>query len=186
MRKLFVNLILLAVATSAFGHDWPMPGNDPGGTQFSPLKQITRKNVRKLRVVWRYQLAKPGDMQDAGRASAPALPIVIDGHLYACAPEGQLTALDARSGRPLWSKNPEDIPANGGPVPGRCRGVAYWAEPKPVSGGCTASTGWVACGRGMPAMASAARASKPARLLPGQVARAVACPGRHRSCSKTA
>ncbi len=131
MRKLFVNLILLAAATSASGHDWPMPGNDPGGTRFAPLKQITRKNVRKLRVVWRYQLAKPGDVQDAG-ASGPAAPIVVDGHLYACAPDGQLTVLDAGSGRPLWSESPASLPAGGSPVSGLCRGVAYWAEPEPA------------------------------------------------------
>ena len=35
--------------------DWPTYGNDPGGTLYSPLAQIDRGNVSRLRVAWTYR-----------------------------------------------------------------------------------------------------------------------------------
>ena len=34
--------------------DWPVYGHDPGHMRFSPLKQITAKNVKDLRLAWSY------------------------------------------------------------------------------------------------------------------------------------
>ena len=35
--------------------DWPAYGNDAGGTRYSPLAQIDRGNVGRLRVAWTYR-----------------------------------------------------------------------------------------------------------------------------------
>lgn len=32
--------------------DWPAYGNDPGGSRYSPLTQITKDNVAQLKVAW--------------------------------------------------------------------------------------------------------------------------------------
>src|SRR5204862_7725591 len=34
--------------------DWPAYGHDPGGLQYSPLKQIDTRNVGKLQIAWSY------------------------------------------------------------------------------------------------------------------------------------
>src|SRR4051812_28893852 len=35
-------------------NDWPVVGRDEGGTRYSPLRQIDRTNVARLRVAWEY------------------------------------------------------------------------------------------------------------------------------------
>src|SRR5262249_38944657 len=65
--------------------------------RFSPLGQITTKIVARLRPAWIYQ-TKPGLVE--------ASPIVVDGVLYITEPASTVTALDVRSGRPLWSWTP--------------------------------------------------------------------------------
>src|ERR1700744_6729638 len=35
-------------------NDWPIATHDPGGTRYSPLKQIDTKNVSKLHLVWEF------------------------------------------------------------------------------------------------------------------------------------
>ena len=44
---------LLALGT-AEAQEWRYYGGDPGGTRFSPLTQISRENVRRLKRVWTY------------------------------------------------------------------------------------------------------------------------------------
>src|SRR3989441_12168658 len=34
--------------------DWPVTGGDPGNTRYSPLTQIDRPNVARLRLAWTY------------------------------------------------------------------------------------------------------------------------------------
>ena len=52
--------------------DWPSWGHDPGGMRFSPLKQITPKNVSKLQVVWTYDSQAP--VTQAPIPGRPAFP----------------------------------------------------------------------------------------------------------------
>jgi len=54
-------MAILSLIRGAMGQtatDWPNVFNDKGGTRFSSLEQITRENVTKLSVAWRY---KTGD-----------------------------------------------------------------------------------------------------------------------------
>src|SRR5438045_6101650 len=67
--------------------DWPMYRHDLAGTGFSPLSQITVKNVSKLTRTWTYQLQMAGSAPTAGRGGAPpagsqATPIVVNGVMY--------------------------------------------------------------------------------------------------------
>ena len=62
--------------------------------RFSHLNQITPRNVVALRPVWVYQIE--------GRGRFETTPIVVDGIMYVTEPPTKVTALDARTGRPLW------------------------------------------------------------------------------------
>ncbi len=44
--------------------EWPGYGNDPGGMRFSPLTQISRKNVARLKTAWVFHT---GDISPGGR-----------------------------------------------------------------------------------------------------------------------
>src|SRR5437867_4040879 len=66
--------------------------------RFTTLDHITTKNVARLRTAWIYQVKQTG--------IAEASPIVVDGVMYITEPPSTVTALDVRSGRPLWTWTP--------------------------------------------------------------------------------
>ena len=102
------------------GADWPMYNRDLGGTRFSPLKQITPKNVSNLKLAWQFKL-RPDTSGPPASGLGPfsqATPIVVEGVMYL--PAGnRILALDPDSGKILWTHNMTDG------TPTR-RGVAYW------------------------------------------------------------
>ncbi len=132
MRRLFVILILLTLAASALAQDWPAPGNDPGGARFAPLTQLTRKTVRKLRLVWQKSPVQRRSVTEAAGTQWPATPIVVGGRLYVCVPGNQVIALDAQTGDELWRAGIGTAAEDAGPAAEFCPGLAYWAEPKPA------------------------------------------------------
>jgi alcohol dehydrogenase (cytochrome c) len=81
-------------AESEPGH-WLTYSGNYQAHRFSPLKQITPENVARLKPVWVYQIN--------GRGRFETSPIVVDGVMYVTEPPTKVTALDLRTGRPLWS-----------------------------------------------------------------------------------
>lgn len=65
----------------------------------SSLSQIDRANVGGLKVAWVYQAGDKTDEIEKYETS----PIVVDGVLYVTETPYVVTALDGRTGRPLWS-----------------------------------------------------------------------------------
>lgn len=113
------SLALLAASVfCAFGQaDWPTWAGGPQGTRYSSLSQINRDNVGQLQVAWTY------DTEDAFAGSEiECTPIVVNGVLYATTPKARLFALNAATGKELWSFDP----AAGRRVGKyRLRGIAY-------------------------------------------------------------
>ncbi|MDE0167787.1 MAG: PQQ-dependent dehydrogenase, methanol/ethanol family [Bryobacterales bacterium] len=65
------------------------------GQRFSKLDQISTGNVADLRAVWVYQVEGSGEIETT--------PLVADGVMYVTELEARVTALDVRTGRPLWT-----------------------------------------------------------------------------------
>ena len=87
--------------------DWPTYGNDPGGTRYSPLSQIDRENVGRLRVTWTYRTGESaGTGFSSRRVAVEATPIVVDGTLYFSTPFGRVIALDPETGVERWIYDP--------------------------------------------------------------------------------
>jgi glucose dehydrogenase len=63
--------------------------------RYSALGQVTTANVARLRPVWMHQLQN-------SQTDAETVPIVADGVMYVTEPYSAVTALDLRTGRPLW------------------------------------------------------------------------------------
>jgi quinoprotein glucose dehydrogenase len=85
--------VLRAQAASA---DWPSYGNDPGGSRWSPLAQVTRENVGRLAVAWRFSTGEAGpELATRRRTSFEATPLVVGGVMYFSTPLGRVFALDA-------------------------------------------------------------------------------------------
>jgi alcohol dehydrogenase (cytochrome c) len=73
--------------------DWPNWRRTLNGWGYSPLNQITTKNVHQLQLVWSWAL-QPGQSQPT--------PLVANGMMYIPIPGGGAQALDAATGDFLW------------------------------------------------------------------------------------
>jgi alcohol dehydrogenase (cytochrome c) len=87
----------IAAATTTPG-DWLTYSGSYQSHRFSPLDQINRGNVAQLKPFWVYQVHSAGQVETS--------PIVADGVMYLTEPPSTVTALDVRSGRPLWTYSP--------------------------------------------------------------------------------
>ena len=103
--------------------DWPVYLGDAGGTQFSPLNQITTENVHQLEVAWTWHA---GDAR-ADKTQIQCNPLILDGVLYGVSPQLKLVALDAATGQERWRFDPFDNPDDAASA-GVSRGVAYWRD----------------------------------------------------------
>ncbi len=120
------------------GVDWTAWGGDGGAQKYSPLADINRDNVAKLRVAWTWDAhespiaaadgqlpARPGQFQ--------ATPLAIHDTLIFSTPYNRVIAMDAMSGREYWTFDPESWKGYGQPSNGTGlvhRGVATWTNGK--------------------------------------------------------
>lgn len=114
MHMSIFRLTLLAGGcfTALYGETgWPSFGHDPGATRYSPLKQINRQNVSRLRHAWTFRSGKPG---------SEATPIVVNGVMYLTQPHG-IFALNPETGKPIWKYEAEGA---------ALRGLSYWPGAK--------------------------------------------------------
>ena len=114
--------------------EWRYYGGDGGSTKYSSLDQINRANAGKLEVAWTWdspdlELSKatPG-LRTGG---FEATPIMVDGVLYTSTSLSQVSAINAQTGKTIWTYDPKAYssgrPTNLGYVH---RGVAYWTDGK--------------------------------------------------------
>lgn len=101
----------LTVAPAPASVEWRTYGGDSGGTHYSTLTQIDRSNVARLREVWRYE---------TGAGGVQTSPLMIGGLLYTINPQQDVVALDAATGKPVWTWDAPESAEQ--PV----RGLTYW------------------------------------------------------------
>lgn len=118
-----VNSAVNAGSSATNSTDWPLIGLTHEGQHFSPLQQINDKNVQRLGLAWHVDMPS--------RAGLVGVPIVVDGVVYQSGQLSIVYANDVRTGRLLWSFDPqvrldgELIPSLGARVN---RGVAVWED----------------------------------------------------------
>ena len=75
--------------------DWPIYGGQSSNDHYSVLTQINRNNVNRLQVAWRFDTHEAGGLQTS--------PIIVGHTLFAYTPSLKVIALDAASGKLLWT-----------------------------------------------------------------------------------
>jgi quinoprotein glucose dehydrogenase len=112
-------VFLLAAAPPdrpAINHrEWREYAGSSDSSQFSGLRLIDKSNVGQLEITWTYPT---GDNRKYSFN-----PIVIDGVMYVLAKNNSIVALDAASGREMWTwvnPAPEKVITN--------RGINYWQD----------------------------------------------------------
>jgi len=132
--------VMLAAAAASFsdvtqGHPQQAPASDDlsashqqnesvAGWQtaqdhYSPLKQINRKNVKRLVVAWKFDTGERG-----GDYGLEANALVVGHVMYTYTPLQHVIALDAASGKLLWKFDPGIKGVQ--PI----RGLTYWTDGK--------------------------------------------------------
>lgn len=91
--------------------NWSYYGGDADALQYSPLRQIDKTNVSSLEQAWFYPV--PGTS-----ASFGFNPLIVDGVMYVLGPDDAIVALDAATGKKLWSHLTKGHPSG--------RGISYW------------------------------------------------------------
>jgi alcohol dehydrogenase (cytochrome c) len=81
-------------------NNWTQYHRTSNAWRYSPLEQINKDNVKRLKAAWIHQ---PGDIT-AGLISTP---LVKDGVMYYVAPNNNVFALDAATGRTIWHYQPK-------------------------------------------------------------------------------
>ncbi len=104
--------------------EWPVYGCDQSATRYSPLDQINRSNAGKLKIAWTHHT---GDSRVRPATTIECTPIVVDGVMYITTAQLKIQALDAATGKLLWTFDPF-----GGKPDRRSRGVnrgvTYWSD----------------------------------------------------------
>jgi quinoprotein glucose dehydrogenase len=81
------------------------------GMQYSALKQIDKTNVSRIELAWFYQVTGPSRRFGFN-------PVIVDGLMYVMAKDGAIVALDAATGKEVWSHSVDGTPTD--------RGINYW------------------------------------------------------------
>src|SRR5437016_3586007 len=106
--------------------DWSSYGGDPGGSRYSPLSQINRENVTRLKIAWVYRTGEAESNTAARKKAAfEATPIFVEGTLYLSTPFNRVIALDPVKGTARWTYDPKiNLSSDFSEV--TCRGVSCW------------------------------------------------------------
>jgi len=99
---------LLVLGAPALADEWVAYGRDQQGTRFSPLRQITPRNIVRLRPAWLFHTGDIARGTAKGiRSGFESAPLVIQGRLYVTTPFNRIIALDPETGKQLWSFDPK-------------------------------------------------------------------------------
>ncbi len=115
------------------GNDWPAYGGTIHATRYSPLGQINRDNVAKLKKIWEFRSGDMPDEHTKGKYSPENTPIKAGGSLYTCSAMDIISALDPLTGKEEWRYDP-NVPDDAIPYGATCRGVAYYEQPDAPEG----------------------------------------------------
>jgi quinohemoprotein ethanol dehydrogenase len=109
-----------SVSGEAAGTDWPVYGRTFSEQHYTPLDQIRQDNIARLGLAWSFDLPVS--------VNAFSEPIEIGGILYLTEGQSVVHALDARTGRQLWSYDPEVTKVAGDKLKAAwgVRGLAWW------------------------------------------------------------
>lgn len=107
---------------------WTKTGGGSENLKYSALQQIDTTNYAKLSVAWVYH-TENNDSTKFGPMECN--PIVVNGVMYGVSPKLKLFAVNAATGKEIWTFNPADSAANKTwhrTSVNMNRGVAYWEK----------------------------------------------------------
>lgn len=111
--------------------EWRHYAGNINGQKYSPLAEITKDNVKNLRIAWRAPSPDLAFQSDPilRRSRNEDTPLMANGQLYTITGLGIISALDPATGETRWMYDPKSYelgrPNNGGFLQ---RGMGYWSD----------------------------------------------------------
>jgi quinoprotein glucose dehydrogenase len=103
--------------------EWRAYAGEAGSTNYSPLDQINKDNVKNLQVAWSWKF------DNFGNTNSEVTPIMVKGVVYfPLSPSRTIVAADAGTGQTLWTWKPPQDPREQRAARTYARGVAYWTD----------------------------------------------------------
>lgn len=121
---LFLFLLIFAACHTA-NHkttNWSTYKADSKSSSYSVLKQVNKSNVSQLELAWTFRFKD--ELPGARTSRIQANPIVVSGIMYVPSSRNRIYAINAITGKQIWSFDP----FNGAQGGGVSRGVTYWEE----------------------------------------------------------
>jgi quinoprotein glucose dehydrogenase len=109
--------------------EWRHYAADRHSSKYSPAAQIDAANVGRLEVAWRWTTPDRAIETTAPFGNLKGTPLEVDGVVYAVSALNLVSALDARTGKELWTYDPKAYllhkPTHGGFTQ---RGLEFWSD----------------------------------------------------------
>lgn len=104
---------------------WTYWGGDAGQTRYVPLNEINAANVGRLKIAWRWSAEDQGS---GASNNFKATPLLDDGVLYVPWLNHGMAAVDAGTGKTLWTfeLEPQAVGARAGTL--QSRSLAFWTD----------------------------------------------------------
>ncbi len=102
--------------------EWRHYAGNAGATRYSPVDQINRSNVKRLKPAW---VHRTGDAMMRPQTTIECTPIVVNGVMYLTTARVKAQAIEAATGKPLWTFDPLQG-ASARRSAGVNRGLCYW------------------------------------------------------------
>ncbi len=119
--------ITASVAAKYDSGEWKYWGGDAGQTRYAPLDQVNASTVNRLKIAWRWSADMSGD---ASSSNYKATPLLDDGVLYVPWVNHGAAAIDAGTGKTLWTFEPQPADIGGRGASLVMRSMAYWTDGK--------------------------------------------------------
>lgn len=105
--------------------EWREYAGDAHSSRYAPLDQITANNVEHLEPVWELETLPP---RVRPQGTIQCTPIVVDGIMYISAHGLHSHAVEAHTGKLIWSNQGFDSGRRRRRAAGTSRGVTYWKD----------------------------------------------------------
>ena len=110
--------------------EWPSYGGTAANHKYSELAQINKQNLKRMKIAWHWRSIDEDKKAEAGVRPwlFEVTPLMVGEVLYVSTGLGQIAAIQAATGKTIWSHDPKSYLGGKAPVYGYThRGVAYWA-----------------------------------------------------------